>query len=139
MTFKLIFFAIIWFTILGLIVLIPVRSDDSEYQYFDTGAIRDGSTCISTSIQLPYWEVEVKIEEIEGIAGRWHPVDKIIILNPTGGLDVNTVSHEVYHMVEDVMKWYDIEDPHVGAYLQGNWTECVLSVVQRQGQFKFAD
>lgn len=118
----------------------PHDLTESSYEYGDLGAIRNKDVCISTSTQLPYWEVKVEIvDELDDAVGRWNPLYKSIQLRDRGGTDIDTVAHEVYHMVEDVMDWYDITDPHVGAYLQGNWTKCVLGVVQHQGQFRFAD
>lgn len=115
---------------------------DSTYEYGDLGAIRYGDKCLSTSQQLPWWEVHVVIvEESDNFNGQWEsgPAGYWIKLLKGSGTDVDTIAHEVYHMVEHIMETANVEDPHVGAYLQGNWTECVLSIVQRQGQFKFAE
>ena len=121
-------------------ILQPQYLKVDTYEYGDTGALRNGNVCVSTSRQLPYWKVKVDVVDDLGTAlGSWHPTAKNIKLSEKGGIDIDTVSHEVYHMVEDVIEWYNITDPHMGAYLQGNWTRCVLEVVQHQGDFKFSD
>lgn len=128
--------------ILGLIFTCqPQEGEEHKYEYGDTGAISNENICISTSRQLPNWFIKVLVvDEIEDNAvGQWSPSEMTIRLKKKGGTDVNTIAHEVYHMVEDIMEQFDITDPHVGAYLQGNWTECVLDVIQHQGQFKFSN
>lgn len=108
-----------------------------EYEYFDLGAVRKNNTCISASRQLPYWEVDVEFVESDVFAGQWSPWGNKIRLVPGEGDNVDTVAHEVYHMVEDKMEGYNITDPHVGAYLQGSWTACVLDVVHHHEESNF--
>lgn len=77
--------------------------------------------------------------------GRWIPSENLIVLNSEGGLDINTVAHEVYHVVQTKMDEYEVVDPHWGAYMQGALTNCVWDLVDydvtqaKHGKFRFAE
>lgn len=88
--------------------------------------------CLASGNYFDGLEVQVVFTEMDGAVGRWTPSERKIELSPKGGMDVDTVAHEVFHMVEDVMRWYQIPDPHYGAYLQGNWTACVWKLVENE-------
>lgn len=61
--------------------------------------------------------------------GQWRPAENLIVLNKSGGLNLGTVAHEVYHVVETKMEEHRIADPHWGAYIQGGLTNCVWELV----------
>lgn len=73
--------------------------------------------------------------------GQWRPAENLIVLNTEGGLDISTVAHEVYHVVQTKMEEHEVADPHWGAYLQGGLTNCVWLLVERDvteaGYIKF--
>lgn len=109
---------------------IKAELNPQDYQYSDTGVLplHDTNECVSTSSFLNE-RIKVEYRDIEGAYGTWNNRDNIITLNPDGGFDTDTISHEVFHFVEDVMEEYEIRDPHFGAYLQGRWTACVIAIV----------
>lgn len=103
------------------------------------------SECRSES---EYFDITIKVDYVpdnDEYAGQWNPAENLILLNEVSGIDISTVAHEVYHMVQTKMREYEVEDPHYGAYLQGAFTECVWSLVERnviderrRGLFRFA-
>lgn len=79
------------------------------------------------SITVNYTEPSDEIDYF----GIWFPAENLIVLNIDGGLDINTVAHEVYHVVQTKMDEYEIADPHWGAYIQGGLTTCVWKLVEQ--------
>ena len=84
-------------------------------------------------------------EKTDEVNGRWNEdVNVIELMQPTG-LDVETVAHEVSHMVDSFMIKYNVQDPHFEAYMQGYWTECVMKIMEddiaifESGRFRFAE
>lgn len=79
----------------------------------------------------------------DDVIGTWDYDTRTIALMQPGGLDVQTVAHEVSHMVDDFMAQLPGVDPHYEAYMQGYWTECVWRILQydieetRSGKFRF--
>lgn len=112
-----------------------------------TIAYHDENVCASNS---EFFDIQVAVRyiphspEIE-FAGQWRPAENLILLNERSGVDIDTVAHEVYHMVETKMKEYKVADPHYGAYLQGAFTNCVWTLVEQdvieasQPRFRFAN
>lgn len=101
---------------------------NKDIDYGNTGAfaLHSRSSCVGNAEPFKDWEAKVEYRSLEGAVGRWTPSTRTIALDPIGGIDVNTIAHEVAHMVDDMMVIYKVQDPHIEAYLQGNWTECVL-------------
>lgn len=50
------------------------------------------------------------------------------------GSDIDTVAHEVHHMVDTMMKRYNIQDDHYAAWLQGSFTSCIWHIVEHDLQ-----
>jgi len=117
-----------WDTYVGM-VFSNLESSIGGYHETSAFAHFEKNKCVATGDYFDGMEVQVNFKELDGAVGRWIPSQMTIDLSPKGGMDVDTVAHEVFHFVEDVMEWYDIKDPHYGAYLQGNWTDCVWQLV----------
>jgi len=65
----------------------------------------------------------------DDVIGRWDSNTNTMSLMQPGGLDVQTVAHEVSHMVDSFMAQQPNIDPHYEAYMQGFWTWCVYSIM----------
>ena len=63
------------------------------------------------------------------VVGHWDEEQNLITLAGREGLTVGTVAHEVSHAVDSLMKKHRPDDEHYRAYLQGNLTECVYSIM----------
>jgi len=63
------------------------------------------------------------------VIGRWIAASNTIHLMQPGGLDVDTVAHEVSHAVDTIMGRNPGIDPHYAAYIQGRMTACVYRVM----------
>lgn len=88
----------------------------------------------------------VNDETNQTLAGEWDPTSRTIALSQSKGLDVDTVSHEVAHVVETLFEIYNFEDSHYGPHIQGDFTACVWDIVQedvrlseKEEKFKFAN
>lgn len=64
------------------------------------------------------------------VKGRWNADTNTIELMQPTGLNVQTVAHEVSHMVDTFMEQQPTIDPHYEAYMQGFWTWCVYEIMQ---------
>lgn len=78
----------------------------------------------------------VKPAEDVNYYGQWRPEENLIVLNAAGGINLDTVAHEVYHAVETNMERHQIQDPHYGAYLQGRLTSCISMLIMKDKHSK---
>lgn len=69
----------------------------------------------------------------EGVLGRFYLMDGqgVIELDKSNGMDINTIAHEVSHWVDRIVVAHALEGTEVRAYLQGYFTECVMSLVAK--------
>jgi hypothetical protein len=104
----------------------------SEYSDTAAHANLEEYKCMSYKQGMFDFDIQVEFVKMEGAVGKWIPSLDTIRLAPNGGMDIDTVAHEVHHMVENKMKEYNVQDSHYAAYLQGNWTGCVWKIVQEQ-------
>lgn len=81
------------------------------------------NTCTGVDGYKVYIVHDTSTEEL----GSWDYENATIRLNRTS---VDTIAHEVHHMVYDYLLDKGISDPHMYAYAQGYWTQCVYDVVQ---------
>lgn len=88
---------------------------------------RTDSDFFNFAIKLAY--VREQGDEIDYV-GLWEPSERRITLVEDQGTNVSVVAHEVHHMVETMMEEYHVRDPHYAAYLQGTFTECMMSLLQ---------
>lgn len=86
--------------------------------------------CIEEGIRAQVWVFvvdEVGTTTEEHIAGRFYSDDDgfaAIVLENAG---INEVAHEVSHYVDWTLKEKGIRDSETRAYMQGYFTECVMS------------
>lgn len=73
------------------------------------------------------------------VLGSWYEDLNVILLTSPDGLTVQTVAHEVSHMVDTFMLQQPDIDPHYEAYMQGYWTECVYDIVREDAEWDFND
>lgn len=119
----------------------PYRNDGYEYHDASAWMDHDKNICFSSG---DFFDIEVEIlystdlgaDELDNtVIGQWQTNElthkNTIYLRDRAGLNIETVSHEVSHMVDTMMVRYKIEDPHFRAYLQGYWTQCVWKVVEQ--------
>lgn len=118
----------------------PFQGVFNKIEYWEVGAWThpNKNSCIST--ELGDYEVKVVFGEIDGNAiGVWQPRNDTIYLE---AYDVDTVSHEVHHMVDDAYQKFNMGDDHLKAYMQGFYTGCVMEIVERyeraNSDFNFA-
>lgn len=68
-------------------------------------------------------------DKVDDTIGRWNSDTFVIELMQPGGLDVDTVAHEVSHAVDTMMALHPDVDPHYAHYIQGRLTLCVMSIL----------
>lgn len=103
---------------------------DETYEWSDMSAFThpQKDVCIGTGNGIDF-NVDVIFEPNMEPLGRWENDTRTIKLRE---VDIDTVAHEVNHLVKDLVKQYGITDPHYEAYAQGFWTKCVWDIVQRK-------
>ena len=107
----------------------PFQGAFNKIEYYEVGAWTHPNKNSCISISLGDYEVKVVFGEIEGDAiGQWNPSIDTIYLEDYG---VDTVSHEVHHMVDDAYQTFNMGDDHLKAYMQGFYTGCVMEIVER--------
>lgn len=84
------------------------------------------TTLFDETVQIIYPDYNPE----DKVIGRWHRDYNTIELMKPNGMNVQTVAHEVSHMVDTFMERYPGIDPHYEAYLQGFWTWCVYEIMQ---------
>lgn len=132
----------ILFIILVVLVYLPpvshmIESEEDEspdYNGIQINISHTDNVCRWTRVNVADISITVNYtepsDEIDYF-GIWFPAENLIVLNIDGGLDINTVAHEVYHVVQTKMDEYEIADPHWGAYIQGGLTTCVWKLVEQ--------
>lgn len=108
------------------------QNKDQPSDYSDTSsfAYHDKNICKSTG---NFFDIEISVEypsDTKNFVGRWEPRKNRILLELGAGSDIDTIAHEVHHMVDTMMNRYGVEDDHYGAYLQGSFTRCVWEIVE---------
>jgi hypothetical protein len=134
-----------WVTVL-IVAIVSIHTLDygiaafkqRVFEYSDTSSFANHkeNTCVSTGNHFDI-ELKVKYERMETNVGEWRPVSYTMVLDPVGGMDLDTVAHEVSHFVDTVMHDYALLDDHYEAYLQGSWTKCVWELVEKDLLFNF--
>lgn len=128
----LIYPLIIFLFLLTISSLSPSRTKQSnKYEYWQMEARTDyeNSKCINDEL---CFEVKVNFEELEGnTIGLWKPGSETIVLEET---DIDTISHEVYHMTQYIGEKYNLHDREGEylAYLEGYFTKCVSDLVKKR-------
>lgn len=135
-----------FFVLSTIIYLILIGTHTVEYNfnnplskqpgdYTDTSAVpnHDENICKSTG---NFFDIEVAVSyvndpvDMEGVVGMWVASRDTIMLRTDHGADIDTVAHEVSHMVDTMMERYKVQDNHYEAWLQGQWTRCVWEIVE---------
>lgn len=90
------------------------------------------TTMFNEEVLVVYPEIIEYLDEDKKseVIGRWNADVNVIELMQPKGLTVQTVSHEVSHMVDTFMERYPGIDPHYEAYMQGYWTECIYQLME---------
>ena len=143
-------YLIIILAFIGAMHLAGVASDQKREmltpqppEYIETHKLtinHDENTCSDNSEYFDIYFKVVYVASTTDFAGQWSPQDRVISLNEEGGRDIDTVAHEVSHMVDTVMESHHISDDHFEAYLQGVYTLCVWQIVEADmysGTFRF--
>lgn len=108
--------------------------DDAEqFQAVVADGDHDSNVCRFATNELFTEEVTILYPDYnpaDKVAGRWNPASNTIELMQPNGLSVQTVAHEVSHMVDTFMAQQPNIDPHYEAYMQGFWTWCVYEIMQ---------
>lgn len=109
----------------------------SKYQTAQAIPVHDLNVCqsepyggtFSEQIKISYPDT-IKNEDGSITIGQWDSANNVLSLMQPDGLNIQTVAHEVSHLVDTLMIRYAIQDEHYEAYLQGFWTECVYEILQ---------
>lgn len=117
-------------------------TDVEQFQAVIADGDHDTNTCFFATTTLFNEKVQVVYREYnpeDKVAGRWNPNTNTIELMRPVGFNVQTVSHEVSHMVDDFMAQQPTLDPHFEAYMQGFWTWCVYEIMKNDTGAECAD
>lgn len=115
--------------------LSPSDTMQHGYGHYDMSAFTHPTEdrCIATGDDIDY-EINVSFDENylndADAIGRWDNRTNTVYL--TKKTDVDTIAHEVSHLVDDFLKQDNLTDPHYRAYAQGYWTQCVYEIVNQQ-------
>lgn len=72
--------------------------------------------------------VHVKLQDMPEAEGEWYPETYTLVVNPNA-ISTDTISHEVYHMVQTVKRGNYLQNEELGAWMEGSFTDCVSQVV----------
>jgi len=95
-----------------------------EYQMSPFTNTRD-KTC---EIQKLGFKVHVKIGDLNNAMGEWSSFDDTVTIAPNG-LDVDTISHESFHIVKTISRRYGIKREELLAWAQGGMTNCIVTIL----------
>lgn len=108
-------------------------SDTSAFAYHKENICRSTGNFFDIELRISYHPAEAMPNAI----GKWIPGAYAIMLREDVGMDIDTIAHEVSHMVDTVMDDYNVKDQHYEAWLQGQWTRCVWEIVEKDIKFNF--
>lgn len=103
--------------------------EDKSQNYADVSAFMHPTkdACLASGNRFKY-VVNVVFDDSMEPMGEWLESTKTLKLRDT---DVDTIAHEVNHLVHSMLRENHITDDHMFAYAQGFWTQCVFDIVER--------
>lgn len=102
---------------------------DGDYSDVKSFINHDENTCRVAGDHFDF-TVTVYYAPSEEWSGLWSGDTMEMYLNPKNGMDIDTIAHEAWHAVDDMLVRFDVEDGHYGAYMQGRLTYCVWLLVE---------
>lgn len=130
MKYVLAFVLGIWGTLLATEVEFSLAKQPTDYSDTSSFAYHDENRCKSTG---NFFDINIEVvypSEMEDAVGRWVARNDEIELELGRGSDIDTIAHEVHHMVDTMMDRYNVKDDHYAAWLQGSFTRCVMEIVE---------
>lgn len=125
-----------------------VEDDVENFEYVLVDGSHEDNTCWFKTNELFTEKVQIFYPDFNpdtGVLGTWDYASSTIELMQPDGLNIQTVAHEVSHLVDDFMSQQPDIDPHYRAYMQGFWTWCVYEIMledikdAQESKFGFSD
>lgn len=92
-------------------------------------------TVINRYVKKNKWKDEVLVpkgDELDGYAVNTGELSNYYLFYALVGLNINTVSHEISHLIDHILDDRDIEDTEARAYLTGFISETIINYLLKK-------
>jgi hypothetical protein len=114
---------------LVLAIIIFMLINPFRYEDWQMGAFKNtrDNTCENQFLKE---KIKVEIKDLSELhaMGVWYKNENKIVFD-TNVKDIDTVSHEVYHMTRTLTKRHRLIGEELQAFMQGSFTQCVYELI----------